>query len=147
MVQTSRDGSHWVTQAQADYNDKFQFHASLKGAQASMVRIKLGESHPKHGMFEGHAVFGIQDVKINTRTLRPVADKCAKAQHSSDARDKWFLVEVTEFNPCHNPKSDNGSYSGATGGGKEAGAVADEGSAEKEAHGTHGLPANAMLAR
>ena len=28
------------------------------------------------------------------------------AAHSPDARDKWFLVEVSEFNPCHNPKLD-----------------------------------------
>ena len=39
-----------------------------------------------------------------TRNIAPVVKECAAAATSADARDKWFLVEVTEFNPCSNPK-------------------------------------------
>lgn len=105
-IETSKDGFHWSGCVSQEYNDSWEFQQSLKGQKASKVRIVMYEADPKKGTYEGHSVYGIQNVSLNARNLRPVAEKCAKAAHSPDARDKWFLVEVSEFNPCHNPKLD-----------------------------------------
>ena len=47
--------------------------------------------------FQGHLLYGIQSVVVFADRLRSVVSDCAKAAQSSDARDKYFLSHVGEF--------------------------------------------------
>ena len=74
--------------------------------QVKMIRILLTKPNPKLGSIDGHMLYGIQGVYLKSHRLRPNVEQCVVAAGSDDARDKWFLVEVTEFNPCRNPSLD-----------------------------------------
>ena len=80
----SKDGFHWSSCSSQEYNDSYEFFQSLKGQEGSKIRVVMYEAHPKKGTFEGHKLYGIQSIQVDTRNLRPVVEKCAKAAHSPD---------------------------------------------------------------
>ena len=60
---------------------------------------RIGE-HALHSTvfrFKGHLLYGISNVVVYADQLESVVDDCAKASRSSDARDKYFLAKVSQF--------------------------------------------------
>ena len=48
----------------------------------------------------GHTVYGITDLAIHTSGLQAIAEDCATAGKSKDARDKFFQSFVGESDSC-----------------------------------------------
>ncbi|CAD7949501.1 unnamed protein product [Amoebophrya sp. A120] len=107
-IESSSDGHHFSSCNRVNFNDKWTYHMPGRALKARYLRIKMHETHPTLGQHKesGRHLYGIQHVRVVTRALQPILQKCSDAARSADARDKWFLVEVTEFNPCKNPKLD-----------------------------------------
>ena len=61
-----------------------------------MTRL-LRFQHPCR--FQGHLLYGIRSVAVFADRLRTVVSGCAQAEKSVDARDKYFLSYVGEFDP------------------------------------------------
>merc|ERR1712061_4360 len=51
------------------------------------------------GVFQDHAIYGIKSISVYAPQLQAVVDNCANAAKSTDARDKYFLSYVGEFDP------------------------------------------------
>ena len=49
--------------------------------------------------FQGHSLYGIRSVAVFADRLRSVVSGCATAAGSKDARDKYFLSHVGNFDP------------------------------------------------
>ena len=47
--------------------------------------------------FQGHLLYGIRSVAVYADRLRAVVSECGKASKSFDARDKYFMSYVGEF--------------------------------------------------
>ncbi|CAD7940959.1 unnamed protein product [Amoebophrya sp. A25] len=107
-VENSTDGVHFSSCMNVDFNEKWNLHMPGRMLKARYLRIVMHEVHPVLGQHKesGRHLYGIQHVRVTSRALQPVLQKCSDAARSTDARDKWFLVEVTEFNPCKNPRLD-----------------------------------------
>ena len=103
-VETSADGHHWSGCAHVEHNDEFSYKVDLKAQKARKLRVVMNEPHPKLGAYKGHFLYGIQHLRVGSRPLVPIVEKCSELWPGRDQRDKWFLVEVSEFNPCKNPK-------------------------------------------
>eukprot|EP00392_Amoebophrya_sp_AT5.2_P003047 g3052.t1 len=107
-VQNSTDGTHFSACSRVDFNEKWSYKMPGKSLKTRYLRIVMHEVHPSLGQHKesGRHLYGIQHVRVTSRSLNPILQKCSEAARAVDARDKWFLVEVTEFNPCKNPKLD-----------------------------------------
>lgn len=49
--------------------------------------------------FQGHLLYGIRSLAVFADRLRSVVSGCSKIAKSSDARDKYFLSHIGEFDP------------------------------------------------
>jgi len=63
------------------------------------LRIRMTLPHPTLGNSDGHAVYGIRDVRVLAASARAIVQDCAEAEDNTDARDKFFMVAVPEFDP------------------------------------------------
>ncbi|CAE7744981.1 PRSS12 [Symbiodinium sp. CCMP2592] len=65
----------------------------------SAVRLIMKEAHPTLGTMNGRKLVGVRSIRLLTRLLQPVLEPCAVAAKSHDARDKFFTVAVSGFDP------------------------------------------------
>ena len=65
----------------------------------SAIRLILKEAHPTLGAMGGHKLVGVRSIRLLTRLLQPVLEPCAAAAKTHDARDKFFTVAVSGFDP------------------------------------------------
>ena len=59
----------------------------------------MKEAHPTLGTMGGRKLVGVRSIRLLTRLLQPVLEPCAAAAKSHDARDKFFTVAVSGFDP------------------------------------------------
>ena len=52
------------------------------------------QAHALYGVFKGHAVFGVPDLKVYATGMQSIVEDCAIAAKSKDARDKYFQSYV-----------------------------------------------------
>lgn len=98
-VASSVDGEHFTDVFATDANVLKSSRVSLGGVLARKLRISMFEPHPTYARFQGHLLYGIRSVAVFADRLRSVVSECAKVAKSSDARDKFFLSYVGEFDP------------------------------------------------
>merc|ERR1740121_632199 len=72
---------------------------SAHSVRGSKLRIRMHEPHPVWGVLDGHALYGIKSIRAKTSTKRAIVSDCAEAEENVDARDKFFLTAVPEFDP------------------------------------------------
>ncbi|CAE7036318.1 PRSS12 [Symbiodinium sp. CCMP2592] len=65
----------------------------------SAVRLIMKEAHPTLGTMNGRKLVGVRSIRLLTRLLQPALEPCAVAAKSHDARDKFFTVAVSGFDP------------------------------------------------
>jgi len=65
----------------------------------SAMRIRMTRTHPTLGNVDGHAIYGIRNLRVVASSARVVVQDCVEAEGSPDARDKFFMVAVPEFDP------------------------------------------------
>lgn len=65
----------------------------------SALRIRMTRPHPTLGNSGGHALYGIKNVRVLGASARAVVQDCVEAEDNTDARDKFFMVAVPEFDP------------------------------------------------
>jgi len=94
-IETSEDGYRWVTQYAMDDlpPDATHSHVPLYGLRSSGVRLLMTAPHP------GKLMYGVRSIRANSPVLTPVVDNCKAAAKLADARDRWFLSSVAEFEP------------------------------------------------
>jgi len=66
----------------------------------SALRIRMTQLHPTLGSSDGHSVYGIRDVRVLASSARAIVQDCAEAEDNTDARDKFFMVAVPDFDPA-----------------------------------------------
>ena len=65
----------------------------------SAIRLIMKEAHPTLGTMGGRKLVGVRSIRLLTRLLQAVLEPCAAAAKSHDARDKFFTVAVSGFDP------------------------------------------------
>merc|ERR1712032_43940 len=65
--------------------------------RGSKLRIRMREPHPVWGVLNGHALYGIKSIRAKAYTNRAIVRDCAEASINEDARDKFFMTAVPEF--------------------------------------------------
>lgn len=99
-ISVSSDGVKWVEVFATDSNVLASTQVSLGAVTASKVKVVMHEAHALHGVFQGHAVYGITDLSLSATGLQAIVEDCATAAKSHDARDKFFQSFVGEFGEC-----------------------------------------------
>jgi len=98
-VSVSPDGSEW-TEIFATTVNMVQVSRIPLGLTASKVRVDMKKPHPLHKTASGQLVYGIKSLAVLAPRLDVALDDCATASQSQDARDKYFPVSVSDFDPA-----------------------------------------------
>jgi hypothetical protein len=96
-ISTTTDGTHWKEVYSTDVNSLFENRVPFGSRFAAKVKLELREPHPVYGRFEGQALYGINSILLSAVRLRPVLVDCSKAAEAADARDKFFMSHVGEY--------------------------------------------------
>merc|ERR1712032_687073 len=99
-ILTTEDGEHRTEVFSTDSNALKTTRVALPFQYATKARLIMHEPHAIYGRFQGHTVYGIKSVSLYASRLRSIVDSCANAGKSVDARDKYFMSYVGEFDPC-----------------------------------------------
>merc|ERR1712032_1450453 len=99
-ILSTEDGEHWTEVFSTDSNALKTTRMGLPFQYATKARLIMHEPHAIYGKFQGHTVYGIKSVSLYASRLRSIVDSCANAGKSVDARDKYFMSYVGEFDPC-----------------------------------------------
>merc|ERR1712032_264907 len=99
-ILTTADGEHWTEVFSTDSNALKTTRVALPFQYATKARLIMHEPHAIYGKFQGRTVYGIKSVSLYASRLRSIVDSCANAGKSVDARDKYFMSYVGEFDPC-----------------------------------------------
>merc|ERR1712083_1165248 len=89
----------WSEAFSTTVNSLYKTHIPMGSIAASKLKIIMTESHPLHGVLNGHALYGIASLEVRTTLLKSIVEDCSTASKSVDCRDKYFLAYVGEFDP------------------------------------------------
>jgi len=70
------------------------------GLTASKVRLDMKEPSPSTGVAADHPAYGIKSVVLLSPRFRGSLGECADVSQSKDARDKYFAIPVSDFDPA-----------------------------------------------
>jgi len=98
-VSVSPDGLEWTKVFGTTVNMVRVSRIPL-GLTASKVRVDMKKPHPLHKTASGQPVYGIKSLTVLARRLDITLDDCAAAAQSKDARDKYFPVSASDFEPA-----------------------------------------------
>ena len=93
----SADGQSWQEVFSTDANVLRKVSVPVGGQLVSAVRLEMRAAHPVHGIFGGHAVYGIRSLAVMAQRTRATVDSCSTAAKAIDARDKFFMTSVKTF--------------------------------------------------
>jgi len=99
-IQISKDGSSWTSVYSTDVNNLFATKAYLGYASAAKAKIVLKKAHSLYGSTNGKSGYAIRRLSFLAPRLSTIVSDCSSASESKDARDKYFLGYVGDFNPC-----------------------------------------------
>ncbi|KAL5367487.1 CpCCp1-like protein [Cryptosporidium parvum] len=70
----------------------------MNGVISDFIQIVMEKPHPRYGKYSNKYLYGIREIELMTNNLRSVVSFCRDAALSKDARDKYFLNYVEDFN-------------------------------------------------
>ncbi|CRG94563.1 LCCL domain-containing protein, putative [Plasmodium gallinaceum] len=70
---------------------------TLKNIETRYIKISMIKPHPNHGKMEDQFLYGIRSIEVQANNLETVIEYCRDAANSDDARDKYFVEYITEF--------------------------------------------------
>lgn len=78
-------------------------HIQLDGQPADGIRLRLHVPDAVNGVMGGRFYFGIRRIQANVAPdwSQPMLQRCADAAESPIAGDKWFLDQVSQFDPAN----------------------------------------------
>jgi len=97
VVSVSSDGSDWTEVFGTNTNMVRESRIPLS-LVASKLRVDMKGPHPRAGS-TGRPRYGIRSVVVLASRLDVSLDECTTASQSEDARDKYFPVAVSDFDP------------------------------------------------
>jgi len=92
-------GGHWTSVYSTSGNNAQTTNYVGPAILGSALRIRMTTPHPTLGNVDGHALYGIRNIRVSASSARAVVQDCMEAEGSADARDKLFMVAVPEFEP------------------------------------------------
>jgi len=105
VMSLSTDGSTWSDAFAIDTNVMNVSRIPLGYQYATKAKITMYETHLRYGKYQSHSVYGIKSIAFYTPRLRTSIEDCATAATSSDARDKYFLSYINEFDESFSSKA------------------------------------------
>jgi len=97
-VSVSVDGERWTEVYATDTSMVEMSHIPLSAVAARKVRVEMRTPH-QSGSGSSLPAYGIKSIVLLAPSLEAVLDDCAIASQSRDARDKYFAVSVSAFDP------------------------------------------------
>merc|ERR1739845_192647 len=91
-VLLSTDGVRWDEVYATDSNSLHAVRIPLGSKAAAKVKVSMSDPHPVYGSVHGRRAFAVSRIGVYAEMLRPIAEPCADAGKSTDARDKYFVV-------------------------------------------------------
>lgn len=98
-ISLSTDGEHWSDVYSTDSNVLNSTYIRMDSVLATKAKVIMRKSHPLYGHAQGHALYGLASVAFYAPRLHTVVADCSETAKSTDARDKYFLSHVAEFDP------------------------------------------------
>ena len=98
-VHASTDGQTFTEVYSTSVNVQPTTHVVLGGKTATAIKIIMRAPHAVRGRLEDRSLYAIASVGVFASQLETVAEDCAVAAKSKDARDKFFLSQAAEFDP------------------------------------------------
>jgi hypothetical protein len=90
----------WTEVFSTTVNSLVETHIPLgSSAAVSSLKIVMLESHPLHGVLNGHNIYGISSLALKANGMLTVVEDCALAAKNTDCRDKYFLSYVGTADP------------------------------------------------
>ncbi|GAW82718.1 LCCL domain-containing protein [Plasmodium gonderi] len=96
-IGVSTDNHEYKTIAENLANPSFVTIDSLKNVETRYIKISMIKPHPKHGEMGEQFLYGIRSIEVQANNLETVLRYCRDAANSDDARDKYFVEYITEF--------------------------------------------------
>ena len=106
-VHASTDGNLFHEVYSNSVNVQSTTHVVLGGKAATALKIVMQAPHAVRGRLDDHSLYGIASVGVFATQLATVAEDCAAAAKSKDARDKFFLSRAAEFDAVAGAALDN----------------------------------------
>merc|ERR1719291_1480782 len=98
-VSVSTGSERWIEKYATTTNVLRHTRLAMGGALASKLKVTMLEAHPTLGVFNGRALYGIKSISVGSARTQAVMTDCASAAATSDARDKYFAVAASDFDP------------------------------------------------
>jgi len=92
-------GARWTRVYSTSGNNLRTSRHVIPATSGSALRIRMTKPHPTMGNSGGHALYGIKDIRVLANSARIIVQDCTEAEDNTDARDKFFMVAVPEFDP------------------------------------------------
>lgn len=97
-VAVSLDGSIWESVFSTTSNVLAKSYIPVGGKTAAQLQLSMEEPSALAGDI-GRNAYGIKSLRVLAPRLRSVADSCTSARKNNDARDKYFITYVSEYDP------------------------------------------------
>ncbi|CAG9474050.1 unnamed protein product [Plasmodium vivax] len=96
-ISASVDNQEYKVIAENLANPSFVTMDSLKNVETRYIKIVMMKPHPKHGEMGDQFLYGIRSIEVQANNLESIISYCRDAANSDDARDKYFVEYITEF--------------------------------------------------
>lgn len=96
-ISVSTDNQNFTVVSENLANPSYITVDSLKNMETRYIKISMIKTHPKHGELGDNFLYGIRSIEVQANNLETVINHCRDAANSDDARDKYFVEYITEF--------------------------------------------------
>lgn len=97
QISTSLDNQSYQLMGENFANPSIVTVDTLKNTETRYIKITMIRPHPNHGLMGDQFLYGIRSIEVQANHLETVLNHCRDASNSDDARDKYFVEYITEF--------------------------------------------------